>query len=134
MSQTRAQTVISLKAASTLPAYVVVGVSDANTVSLHATSTSMIFGVTTQASLDGTGTSIAVAIAGTAKVLAGASVSAGSIVTVQTATGYAVAAAAVNTTTSAIPKILGIALNAGSTNGIIEVALQVNNIGKVAFA
>lgn len=134
MSQKRAQTVISMKAAATLAAYTVVGISAANTVALRDTSTSMIFGVTTDDSMDGTGSSVAVCIAGTAKVLCGASVSAGSVVTVQTATGYAIEAAAVNTTTSAIPKLLGIALQAGSTNAVIEVALQINNIGKVAFA
>lgn len=135
--QTRAQTVVPFFANATLSAYRVVRYIGSNTVGYVDTTTSHILGITTQDSQGGTGSSIAVAIAGTAKVACAASVSSGSLVTAQSATASGlimeVGASQANTTSSAIPKILGIALAAGSTNSVIEVLIQPNNQSKIAF-
>lgn len=134
IGQTRAQTLVSLKANATMSAYRIVKLTAANTVGLHDTSTSLIFGVTVDDSQGGTNSAVKVAIDGTAKVACAASVSVGAIVTAQTTTGLLVEASGhtfTNTTTSLIPKVLGIAMASGSTNSVIEVLLQINNISKI---
>lgn len=138
-SQDRGQTLISCIAAQTLSAFRVVRhTGTRNTVNLYDTTTSLIFGVTADDSADGTGTSVKVVLAGTAKVACAASVSAGALVTAQSATSSGlimeVGAHVNNTTTAATPKILGIAMQAGSTNSVIEVALRIENVSKIAYA
>lgn len=137
MSQVRGQTLVSLKSAATLSAYRVVRVSAANTVNYHDTTTSLIFGVTTQAAVQTNG-AVSICIGGSAKVGCAASVSAGSLVTAQSATASGlimeVGASEALTSTTVIPKVLGIALQSGSTNSVIEVALQIVNTSKAVWA
>ena len=125
--------VVSFKcAAATLPAYVIVKPGTAgNTVALHDTNTAQIIGITQQQSQGGIGSSVLVALNGCAKVQAGASVSAGAVLIPQTATGYAIEDAAggfINTTTALVNFSLGLALDAGDTNSVIEVLLRPQQI------
>lgn len=127
------QEIISCYAAATLSAYRVVSLSGLNTVALYTTSTSLIFGVSATDTIAAS-TSVAIVVGGPALVACGASVSAGAVVAVQTATGLIVEALHISTSTSsAIPKLVGVAMQAGSTNAVIEVMLQINNHSKVAF-
>jgi len=134
MSQVRGQNIVSFKGNATMTAYVIVKPTAKNTVGICDTSTAYIVGVTADTSYE-SGASVPVVIGGTAKVLCGASVSAGAVVMAQTTTGYAVEATAMlnNTASSVVPKTLGIALEAGSTNSVIEVLIQINNQNKVAY-
>ena len=130
----RAQTVLSFEAAATLSAYRIVKPTTANHVGLWDTSTAQIIGVTLDDSTGGSDSSVAIVIAGTAKVACGASVSTGALVCAQTATGLLIETGAIPTTaTSTFPKMLGIALQSGSTNSVIEVLLQIDNHNKVAW-
>lgn len=113
----------SFQAAATLSANRIVALSAANQVGLWNTTTAMIIGVTLEDSRQ-TGQAIAVALGGTVKVLCNASVSAGAIVGPDTNTGAIIERANAATNTA---KTLGIALEAGSTNSVIEVALQIKN-------
>lgn len=67
----------------------------------------------------------------TVKLSCGASVSAGAIVGPQTATGQIVERANPATTTTQFEKSIGIALEAGSTNSVIQVLLSMSNLGAV---
>jgi len=129
MSQENNGTIISCKAANTnVTAYKIVAVSAENTVALWDTVTSAILGVS---SMDAAAanSAVGVVINGTVRVQCGASVGAGSVVCPQTATGKCIEATnTLNTTTTVIPRTLGIALENGSTNSVIEVALMQNNI------
>lgn len=136
-SVTRAQTIVSFKSAATLPAYVVVKPTTANHVGLWDTSTALIMGVTLDTSNNngGSDSAVAIVVGGSAKVICGASVSTGALIAVQTATGYAIEAGSLpNTTSATFPRLLGISLQAGSTNSVIEVMLQINNHSKIAYA
>lgn len=125
MSQQSNQTVKSFVAAVSIPAHTIVALSAANTVTPVWTATSMIVGVADDnASTNG---AVPVVIAGSAKVICNASISAGSIVGPVTGTGFGVALGATFTST-ALFKHVGIALDAGSTNSVIEVLINVNNI------
>jgi hypothetical protein len=132
MSQSRGSIDVSFKAGDTISAMRIVRLSAANTVDLAVTATSMGFGITAQYA--DSGAAIAVTILGSAKVVCGASVSAGAFVTWQTDTGLAVEATHLNNTASSvIPNAIGLALEAGSTNGVIEVLVAPNFINKVAY-
>lgn len=132
MSQSRNSIYASFKAGDTLSAQRIVRLSAANTVDLAVTATSMGFGITSDGA--DSGAAIQVTILGTAKVACGASVSAGAFVTWQTDTGLAVEATHLNNTAaSVIPNAIGLALEAGSTNGVIEVLISPNFINKVAY-
>lgn len=135
MSQTRNQVYATFVAGETIPAYTIVApTSTDNTVEIHDTASSLILGVAADDSSGGAGSSVKVVVGGTAKIICGASVSAGEIVTPQTATGYAIAGISdFGTATTLVPRTVGIALQAGSTNSVIEVALIINNIYKDAF-
>lgn len=108
---------LSFKAAATLSAYTVVKVSAANTVAAYDTTTAQALGVTQQASQGGANSSVLVALLGCCKVIAGAAVTAGDIVMANNA-GQAITR---DTTTS---KALGVALDAGETNSVIEILLK----------
>jgi len=133
MSQDRARTVVSLKQNATLSAYRIVRLSGANQVGLYDTATSNIFGVTTDDGSDaGTNGAVSVCINGTTKVQLAGSVAAGSLSSRKADTisglGTAITNPALITTTTSNRKALGIAMEAGSTNSIIEVSVgPVNN-------
>lgn len=128
---------INLKANSaSSPAYRVVGV--ATTGDFYAgiciTATSHILGIS-QEDASSTGEAWKVRKYGTSKAACGASVSAGSILTFQTDTGKVILATITdNTTTSTVPKTVGIALQAGSTNSVIEISIEIVNLRKEASA
>lgn len=134
MAQEVNGTIKSFKAASgSVPAYRIAVVTGINTVGVTFTSTSVLVGITAN-DASATGQAVGVVLNGTAKCMCGASVSAGAILTAQTDTGKCIEATAVlNTTTTVIPRTIGVALQKGSTNSIIEVAIIPNNI-RVAIA
>lgn len=134
MSQKRGTNEVNFRnSGATIPAYRIVKPNGAGSVALHDTATALIIGVSQEQSGD-SGTSVWVAINGTAKGQCGASVSSGALLTALTATGAIVEATHVlNTTTTVIPYSLGISLEAGSTNAVIEVTVAPNNV-RVAFA
>jgi hypothetical protein len=127
---------ITLKAASgSCPAYRVVapGTSSAHA-QVWVTATTLMLGVSME---DASATSDAwkIRIAGTAKAQCGASVSTGSILTAQTDTGKVIQATITdNTTTSTVPRIIGVALESGSTNSVIEIQIAITNLRKEASA
>lgn len=112
----------SFIAIESIGAYRVVAVN-ANSVNysiqmeLADTSTSVAVGII-QDDVSTNGTAD-VATAGLARAICGASVSAGAILTWQTATGRVIEVA--NNTTTAYSKTIGIALYPGDTNSIIQV-------------
>lgn len=119
--------VASFKGNATLSAYRVVARSAANEVGNWSTQSSSILGVTMEDS-KATGSAVAIVLGGIAKAVCNASVTAGQIVGPATdGSGAIVERANPNTTTTAFSKTLGIALEAGSTNSVIRVALQINN-------
>ena len=134
MAQDVNGTIKSFKAASgSVPAYRIAVLTAGNTVGVTFTSTSVIVGITTN-DASATGQAVGVCLNGTAKCTCGASVSAGALLTAATDTGKCIDATSVlNTTTTVIPRTIGIALQTGSTNSVIEVAIIPNNV-RVAIA
>lgn len=131
MSQESNQIVKSFMANASLPAYSVVELlTDSTVINWTATTAAgvagMIVGVTRDvASTNG---AVPVVIGGTARAVCNASISAGSIVGPVTATAGFIQAVAMPTTVTGVwPNTLGIALENGSTNAVIEVLLQINN-------
>ncbi len=115
--------VISLKAAATIPAYTVVYLSAANTVSNAVTDTSIPIGVSADyAESNG---SVPVVVSGVARCKVASSITAGNLVSFATdSAGFIRALTVNNTALSALP-IVGIALETASTSGnIIPVLLQ----------
>lgn len=130
--------VITCKVSATISAYKVVGgYTGANSCRIQDTNTMNILGVTINDSQGGSDSSIAVALSGVVKCICAASVSAGSIVTYDPTIGSGniiAAANIINSSTSAVvPKVVGLALQAGSTNSVIAVALQIQNTFKPAY-
>ena len=127
--------VISFKSLdASIPAYRVVFLATNNTVDLAETSTALGFGISAD-SVSNTGQAIPVILNGIAKAECGASVSAGSLLTWQTATGMVVESA-VNgftmSTTGLYAKTIGIALEKGvGTNAVISILVQPNFISKI---
>lgn len=122
----------SFAAGDTLGAFRVVTFGGASTTGIHvdpwATSTSFVLGITLgPASF--TGEAVDVLLMGpTAKASCFASVSAGALVGPATAgAGQIVERANPNTVTTQLVSILGISLDAGDTNAVIEVLLGVEN-------
>jgi hypothetical protein len=113
---------------STIPAYRIIAPAVGNnSVALWKTSTSLMFGVSQAESSGATGTTVLVAIAGCAKLTAGASVSAGSVITGQTATGMGIERTTnvmASLTSAAFPFAIGLALDAADTNSTFEVLIQ----------
>lgn len=124
MSQTRGMVGVNFRnSGATIPAYRIVGVSGDDTVSLWATATTQMVGIA-QEQADSLA-SVFVAIYGSAKGEAGASVSAGSVLSGLTATGQVIASTALqDTVTTDIPFMIGLALQSGSTNAAIEVLVR----------
>lgn len=120
---------MSLKANSgSCPAYRFTTVTGNNEAGIHLTATSLILGVS-QEDASSTGQAWRIKKEGTTKITCGESISAGALVIPQTDTGKAMSGTKLlNTTTTVIPRSGGIALKAGSTNAVIEVALAINNI------
>lgn len=129
MAQEVNGTIKSFKAASgSVPAYRIAVLTAANTVGVTFTATSVLVGITTN-DASATGVAVGVVVDGTAKCSCGASVSAGAVLTGQTDTGKCIEATALlNTTTTVIPRTIGVALGKGSTNSVIEVLVIPNNI------
>ena len=125
------QLVHSFRANASVPAYTVVEVLTTGTViNWTATTAAGVAGNIVGVSMDtaDTNESLAVVIGGTARVVCNASISAGSIVGPVSATAGFIQALAMPTTVTAVwPNTLGIALQNGSTNAVIEVLLQINN-------
>lgn len=135
MSQKRGTNEVSFRnSGATIPAYRIVTPSGNNTVALWNTQTAYMLGLSQEQSGD-SGTAILVAIGGTAKGQAGASVSAGALLTGLTATGEVIEAAAniLNTTTTVIPRSIGLSLQTGDSGAAIEVLVSPGHV-RIAFA
>lgn len=133
MSQSRGQTKVSFKAGDTLSAYRIVALTAANTVDVPQTNTQSYVGITQDAA--DSGAAVEVCIMGSSKCIANSSIAAGAPVTAVTATGYATSSSGLNnTTTAAQPRLIGFALEAASTNAIIEVLIDKSNTYKIAYA
>lgn len=130
MSQVSNQMVKSFAANQSVAAYTVVTRSATTTMAVNTWNTlsANILGVA--ADNVSTNNSLPVIISGSAKCICSASVSAGSIVgpvTTASFIGYIAERTQPFTVTSAY-KILGVALEAGSTNSVIEVLLQPSQV------
>lgn len=127
MSQFSNQEVKSFRAVGSIPAYVIVSRAATSTAEVTAvwTATSMIVGISNNAG--STGDAIGVVLGGSSKLICNASVPVASIIGPATGTGLGVALAATFTST-ALFKHIGIANENGSTNAVIEVLIQINNI------
>lgn len=120
-------------AGDTLAAYrVVMQNGTDNTVDLWNTSTSRFIGVTTQKA--DSGAAIAVRLYGTAKCQAVDTMTAGTVLAVQTATGLVQTATVVVPATAAGShvRILGLANESVATGGVLEVILQPVQISNLA--
>lgn len=98
-----------------------------NSVKLWVTATSIMFAVSQDQSRGATGTSILAAIGGCARLQAGASVSAGAMITGQTDTGLGIEDTSLGfftTATTASPFAIGVALDAADTNSVFEVLVR----------
>lgn len=127
MSQVSNQIVKSFRAVASIPAYTIVARAATSTAEVTAawTATSMIVGLS--AANASTGDSVPVVLGGTGKLVCNASIPVASIVGPATGTGLGVALTATFTST-ALFKHIGIANENGSTNAVIEILLQINNI------
>lgn len=135
MAEFSNEVVKSFRASASIPAFVVVTPAATNAaveVALWATALANILGASKHAASTGGG--LAIVIGGSARVLAGASISAGALLSVQTATGFAVEMTANNTglaaslTATVIPKQLGLALSNATASGTVQVLLGINNV------
>lgn len=129
----------SHRAANTVSSYRVVSPDTATSqgsvrVIQIPTETSYILGVS-QDQANGTDAALPVAFFGYCKAAAGASVSAGALLTFATSTGYVIeqangtiATLSANTVGVLLPKLVGVALSTGAaTDAVIEIVLNVNN-------
>ena len=125
---TPVQATFRVNDAATIPAYrLLAPAAGNNSVALWVTATSFMFAVSQDASGGATGTSVLAAISGCAKLMGGASVSSGALVTGQTATGLGIEASQrgfIDTTAATVPYAIGIALDAADTNSVFEVLVQ----------
>lgn len=128
MAETLHGHVASFAGAATLAANRVVALgSTANQVGYWATQTSQILGVSVEENR-GAGSALPVQLDGIAKVVCNASVTAGELVgPVTDASGKVAEVNDVLTSTAALLKVLGVALEAGSTDSVIRVSLQIGN-------
>ncbi len=131
MSQVHGTPVLAtfrVNGAATIPAFrLLAPAAGNNSVDLWATATQFMFAISQDQSSGATGTSIVAAIVGCGKLMAGASVSSGSLVTGQTATGLGIEASQrgfIDTTAATVPYAIGIALDAADTNSVFEVLIQ----------
>ena len=124
MSQARAQVKASFIANATLSAYRIVAITAANTVGYATTTTSLMFGVTEDASEGGTGSAVSVIIGGTAKVQLNDSITtAGRITAGANGLGLPLTQPQLINSTTASGFGIGMALEtvAPGTNAVIEV-------------
>lgn len=121
MSQYTPGVKVSIEASDTIPAYRVVVLGATRLVGLFQTSSAAIIGVSE--ALCDSGAACSVIVNGTAKVACNASVPAGSLVGPATDASGLITPRTVNTATT-FPPILGVALESGSTNSVIEVLLS----------
>lgn len=127
MAETLQGQVASFKGAATLAANRVVAYSGANQVGYWATQTSQILGVTSEQSKQA-GSAVSVQLNGIAKVVCNASVTAGELVgPVTDSSGKVAEVNDALTTTAALLKVLGVALESGSSDSVIKVALNIEN-------
>lgn len=117
--------------AASIAAYRIVAAGTGKNVArLADTSTCFLIGVSAN-DISATGQALSVVLNGTAKCMCGASVSSGALLSFQTDTGKcieALASAYNHTTTTIIPRTIGVALQAGSTNSVIEILVNPNNV------
>lgn len=123
----------SFMASGSVPAYGVVAIaapsSGQQRVQVHATTTMHIVGVAQENASDGGYVPVSTRFGDICRVICNASVSAGAIVgPTNTTTGAIVERALLTSasTMSVYPR-LGIALESGSTNSVIDVLLQIDN-------
>ena len=135
MSQQKVGDIITLPAASgSVPAYHILTVDSNGRCATWNTNTSTLLGGS-QNNASSTGDAVGIALNGTTKIACGASVGAGVAVGAQTLTGKCVDIVDTSaTTTTALPRVFGISLGAGSTNSVIEVAIQIVNQNRDASA
>lgn len=126
MSQDTPGVIKSFRAGDTLSAYRVVQADTAtcNTVVMWATSTSRAIGVT--AAYADSGSAIPVILNGTARCQAVDTITVGTVLQVQTATGLVQTATVLTPATGAANhvRIVGVAAESVSTGGVVEVILQ----------
>ena len=125
MSQQMVGDVITLPAASgSVPAFRIASVNSSGQCAIAVSTTSVQIGVTNN-DASSTGEAVGIIINGTGKVACGASVAAGVVVGMQTDTGKVIDVLdTADTTTTAVPRAIGVSLQAGSTNSIIEITIQ----------
>lgn len=117
-------TKLSIDAGDTIPAFRVVAPAAGRTCVLWETSSSHILGVCER--LTDSGASAPIILNGTAKCECNSSIAA--LQLVGPATGGSGKVAEVDAVTAtALPKVLGIALEGGTSSSIIEVAIQITN-------
>lgn len=119
---------ITLKAASgSCPAYRVVA---PGTTSAYAqvwvTATTLMIGIS-QKDASATGEAWNIRVYGTSKAVCGASVSSGSILTAQTDTGKVIQGVKLMATGASQARVIGVALEKGDTNSVIEILIAPNN-------
>lgn len=138
MSQFSSQITKSFMANQSVAAFTVVSrAATTSTMSVRPwdTTTSFILGVAVNNA--STGDSVNVVIGGTARVSCAASVSVGALVGPNTATANlnqgigSIVERTGSFTSTILYKNLGIALESGSTNSVIEVLIQMNNVSGV---
>lgn len=136
MSQYQDPPEITLYSASgSCPAYRVVAPHTSDqTGQVCVTDTSVILGISMN-DCSATNQAWRVRVAGTAKATCGASVSSGAILTFQTDTGKVVEGTkSYDTTTTGLLRIVGVAIEKGSTNNVIEILVMPQNQIKLAYA
>lgn len=134
MSQERGQKVLSFLAGEAIAANCGVAIhvgAAANTVNLPGTTTSVLLGISQDTAASGG--SLPVITEGSAKLILDSVVSAGNLVALNTNGHGTAATQLLNTTTTTVPRTIGIALESGVTNGVIEVYISRGN-QKVVFA
>lgn len=132
MSQVRLQQYASFRAGDTLAAFVVVGMSAANTVTVPTAGTVIGLGMTQDTA--NSGASVNVVMAGSAKLLSNSSITAGDLVGYNTDGTGTTTTKTGATTTVAFPKAIGVALENASTNTVFEVWINPHVINRDASA
>lgn len=137
MSQFSNQIVKSFTANQSVSAYTVVQRAATSTMAVSPWNTATAFILGVSANNGSTGDSVPVVLGGTAKVYCAGSVAAGDLVGPNTATANltggigAVVSLAGSFTTTIAYRNLGVALETGSTNSVIEVAIHISNVSGV---
>lgn len=131
MSQFSNEVVKTFLCAASVPAYTVVELAtEGSIINWTATTAAGVAGMIVGVSKDNgsTNTALGIVIGGSARARCNASISAGALVGPVTGTSGLIQAVAMPTTVTGVwPNTLGIAVEPGSTNAVIEILLQINN-------